>query len=88
MQVIIVEQDNTVIDDKLCGRWNIQLLGSGKVVGRIEEAPNGMCRLFTQGNHPSGNRYRWFSTLDEAWTVALKWGSRRYARRVGVEVTP
>jgi hypothetical protein len=80
MQVVIVQQDTKIVDGKLCGRWNIQLLGTGQIVGTITEAPSGYCSLFTKGNHPSGNRYRSFPTLDEAWTVAIKWGQRRYGR--------
>lgn len=79
MQVVIIEQDYTFHNDRILHHWNVQLLGTSKVVARIDEIGRGEeVQVKTYGNHPGGNRYRQFETMDKATDVVLKWAKRRF----------
>lgn len=79
MQVVIVEQNYTFHNGKILHHWNVQILRTGKIVARINwTGKDGECQLVTYGNHPGGNRYRSFDSIETVTEVVLKWASRRF----------
>lgn len=84
MQVVIIEQPYTFVNKKLLHRWNVQLLGTARVVAQINENLNGTYQLQTRGNHPSGNRYRTFGSMEKVNEVVMKWAGRRFGKQGGV----
>jgi hypothetical protein len=86
MQVVIIEQAYDIVDRQIRHNWTVQQLGTGKVVARIWEDGNKEYRLLTYGDHPSGNRYRTFETMERVNDVVVKWAKRRFPARDQVYV--
>jgi hypothetical protein len=79
MQIVIVQQDYTFHNGEMRDHWNVQLLGTGKTVARINQLSATHYELITYGDSKHGNRYRTFEGMDKMTDVVMKWGKRRFS---------
>jgi len=81
VQVVITECDYTFHNGKLLHHWNVQLLGTGRVVARIDQIDNDRAEFTTYGDHPGGNRYQTIA-IDNFDNRVLAWARRRFNKEI------